>query len=175
MAVLTSVALADNFIIEGARTDGLSGGKDSSGVLMKYGKTLNKNLEVDFQYQTIQVDTINSMSTRLEVGLVPSYDVGFAKLYARVVFGEKFNTTPNFNYTSIEPGIIIPLGSGLSTRIGYRYRDAVDSVKFADRTGTFRVGVRYDFDKRNAVNLRFDRVRGDQDQNILALSYIKSF
>ena len=175
MSLLAVLAHADNVIIEGARTDGLNGGKDSNGVLMKYGKTLNKNLEVDFQYQTIQTDVINAMSTRLEVGLFPNYDIGFGRVYVRAVYGQKYNTTPNFAYTSVEPGIIIPLGSGVSTRFGYRYRDAVDSVKFADRTVTFRAGVKYDFTKTDAVNLRFDRVRGDQAQNILALSYIKSF
>ena len=138
-------------------------------------KLSTKNLEADFQYQTIQTEGTNAMSTRLEVGIVPSYDIGAVKLYTRAVVGEKYNTTGNFTYTSIEPGVIVPLGNGLSTRIGYRYRDAVDSVKYADRTGTWRAGVRYDFDKANAVNLRFDRVRGDQDQNIWALSYIRSF
>jgi hypothetical protein len=115
------------------------------------------------------------MSTRLELGLIPSYDLGSVKLYTRAVVGEKYNTTGNFSYYSVEPGVIIPLGGGFSTRLGYRFRDAVDSGKFADRTETTRIGVRYDFNKQDAVNLRFDRVRGDQDQNTWALSYIRSF
>jgi hypothetical protein len=175
MAAASALALADNVIIEGSSVNGLNGGKDSNGVLMKYGKTLNKNLEADFQYQTSQTEGTNSMSTRLELGLTPSYSLGSVKLYTKVAVGEKYNTTGNFAYTSIEPGIIVPLGNGFSTRVGYRYRDAIDSAKFADRTGTLRVGVKYDFSKQDAVNLRFDRVRGDQDQNIWALSYIRSF
>ena len=175
MAALSALALADNVIIEGANTQGLNGGKDSNGILMKYAKTLNKNLEADVQYQTIQTAGTNAMSTRVELGVIPSYDLGFGKVYTRVVLGEKYNTTGNFTYTSIEPGIIIPLGNGFSTRVGYRYRDAVDSARFADRTETLRIGVKYDFNKQDAVNLRFDRVRGDQDQNTLALSYIRSF
>jgi hypothetical protein len=175
MAALSALALADNVIIERSSTNGLNGGKDGAGVLMKYGKTLNKDLEADFQYQTIQTEGTNAMSTRLEIGLTPSYSLGSSKLYTKFAVGEKYNTTGNFTYTSIEPGIIVPLGKGFSTRVGYRYRDAVDSGQFADRTGTLRVGVKYDFNKEDAVNLRFDRVRGDQDQNILALSYIRSF
>jgi predicted porin len=175
MAAVSALAFADNVIIERAWTNGLNGGKDSDGVLMKYGKTLNKNLETDFQYQTVQTEGTNAMSTRLEVGLIPSYDLGFAKLYARATVGEKYNTTGNFTYMGIEPGVIVPLGNGFSTRVGYRYRDAVDSAKFADRTNTWRVGVKYDFNKQDAVNLRVDRVRGDQTQNIVALSYIRSF
>ena len=175
IATASALALADNVIIERSSTDGLNGGKDSNGVLMKYGKSLNKNLEADFQYQTVQTEGTNSMSTRLELGLTPSYNLGFGKLYTKFAVGEKFNTTGNFAYTSIEPGIIVPLGNGFSTRVGYRFRDAVDSAKFADRTNTLRVGVKYDFNKQDAVNLRFDRVRGDQYQNIVALSYIRSF
>ena len=101
--------------------------------------------------------------------------MGFGKLYTKVAFGQKYNTGGNFTYTSIEPGIIIPLGYGFSTRIGYRYRDATDGTQYADRTNTVRVGVKYDFDKQNVVNLRLDRVQGDQVQNVLALSYIRSF
>lgn len=175
ISMLTSMAFADNVIIEGANTQGLNGGKDSNGALMKFGKALNKNLEADLQFQTVQTSGTNAMSTRLEVGLVPSYDLGFGKLYARVGLGEKYNTTGNFTYTTIEPGIIVPLGRGFSTRVGYRYRDATNSQQFADRTETLRVGVKYDFNKQDAVNLRFDRVRGDQDQNIVALSYVRSF
>jgi len=175
MAATSALAFADNIVIDRAWTSGLNGGKDGNGVLMKYGKTLNKNLEADFQYQTTQTEGTNSMSTRLELGITPSYNLGFGKLYTKVAVGEKFNTTGNFTYTSIEPGIIVPLGNGFSTRVGYRYRDAVDSAKFADRTNTWRVGVKYDFSKQDAVNLRFDRVRGDQDQNTLVLSYIRSF
>jgi hypothetical protein len=175
MAAASALALADNVIIEGSNTNGLNGGKDGRGALMKYGKTLTNNLEADLQYQTTQTDITNAMSTRLEVGLTPSYNLGFGTLYARTAYGQKYNTTGNFNYYSVEPGIIVPLGNGFSTRVGYRFRDAVNSGSFADRTETARAGVRYDINKQDAVNLRFDRIRGDVDQNVWALSYIRSF
>jgi hypothetical protein len=175
VALVSTLALADNVIVEGSSVNGLNGGKDAQGFLMKYGKTLSQNLEADVQYQTTQTEGTNAMSTRIEVGATPTYNLGFGTLYARAAYGEKFNTTGNFPYLSVEPGIIIPLGSGFSTRLGYRFRDAVDGNKFADRTETARVGIRYDFNKQDAVNLRFDRVRGDLTQDIWALSYIRSF
>lgn len=175
MAAASALALADNLVIEGSNANGLNGGKDSNTALMKYGKTLSNSLEIDALHQTTQTSGTNGLSSRLEAGITPMYDVGFGKLYARAAVGEKYNTTGNFAYTSIEPGIIVPLANGFSTRVGYRFRDAVDSAKFADRTNTLRIGVKYDFNKQDAVNLRFDRVRGDQDQNIVALSYIRSF
>jgi hypothetical protein len=115
------------------------------------------------------------MSTRIELGATPSFDVGFGTFYSRAAYGEKYNTTGNFAYYSIEPGIIVPLGNGFSTRLGYRYRTAVEKDLYADQTATVRAGIRYDFSKQDAVNLRFDRVRGDTVQNIWALSYIRSF
>jgi hypothetical protein len=175
IALASSLALADSVIVEGSTVAGVNGGKDGQGFLMKYGKNWTQNFETDVQYQTTQTAGTNAMSTRIEVGAIPSYNIGFGTVYARAAYGEKFNTTGNFAYYSVEPGIIIPLGSGFSTRFGYRYRNSVDSDKFADQTNTARAGVRYDFDKSNAVNLRYDRVRGDVNQNIWALSYIRSF
>ena len=175
IALASSLALADSVIIEASDVNGVNGGKNGQGFLMKYGKTWTQNFESDVQYQTTQTQGTNAMSTRIEMGAVPSYDFGFAKVYTRAAYGEKFNTTGNFAYYSVEPGIIVPISHGFSTRVGYRYRNAVDSDKFADQTNTLRVGMRYDFDKSNAVNLRNDRVRGDVNQNIWALSYIRSF
>jgi hypothetical protein len=175
VALASTLALADSVIVEGSDVNGVNGGKDGKGFLMKYGKNWTQNFETDVQYQTTQTDGTNAMSTRIEVGAIPSYNLGFGTFYTRAAYGEKYNTTGNFKYYSVEPGVIVPLGNGFSTRIGYRFRDAVDSDKYADHTKTARVGVRYDFNKQDAVNLRYDRVRGDINQNILALSYIRSF
>lgn len=177
MASLSAVALADNVIIEGSNVQGVNGSKDGKGFLMKYTKTINNSLEGDVQYQTTQTDGTNAMSTRLEAGLTPSYNVGPVKLYTRAVAGEKYVTTGSghFSYYSFEPGFIAPLGGNFSARIGWRYRNAFDSTANADETRTWRAGVKYDFNKQDAVNLRYDRSRGDQNQNIWALSYIRSF
>ena len=81
MAAMASFAMADNVIIERSWTDGLNGGKDGDGVLMKYGKTINKNLEADFQYQTVQTEGTKSMSTRLEAGVIPSYNIEIGRAH----------------------------------------------------------------------------------------------
>ena len=116
VSIASTFALADNVIIERAWTNGLNGAKDSDGVLMKYGKTVNKNLEVDFQYQTVQTETTNAMSTRLEVGLVPSYDLGPVKLYTRAVvslensaillIGMKTSGLSSLYWSKIKPRIL---------------------------------------------------------------------
>ena len=64
--------------------------------------------------------------------------------------------------------------SGFSTKIGYRIRNAFQ-VSNLDHTNTARVGLSYAFNKQDSVALRYDRVRGDQEQNLWALSYIRSF
>lgn len=175
LAIASISAMADVVIIEGSHADALYGKPDSNGFLMKYGKTVNKNLEADVLYQTSQTFGTNAMSTRIETGLTPSYDMGFAKAYTRVVVGEKYATTGNFTYYSYEPGVIVPFGnSGFSTKIGYRVRDAVDSVN-KDSTKTARIGVSYAFNKQDSVALRYDRIRGDVDQNLWALSYVRNF
>lgn len=174
MAFVSMMAQADVIIVEGSHADVLHGKPNSNGFLMKYGKAVNKDLEVDVLYQTTQTYGTNAMSTRIETGVTPSYDLGWAKAYTRVVVGEKFNTTGNFTFYSHEPGLVIPLGGGFSTKIGYRFRNAFQ-VTNLDRTNTARVGLSYAFTANDSINLRRDQVRGDQEQNIWALSYVRNF
>ena len=118
MAIMGTVATADVVIVEGSHAQTMHDKPNGNGFLMKYGKTLNDNLEADVLYQTTETYGTNAMSTRIETGLTPSYDMGWGRVYTRVVVGEKYNTTGNFSFYSHEPGVIIPLGSsGFITKI----------------------------------------------------------
>ena len=70
--------------------------------------------------------------------------------------------------------MIVPLGQGFSTRIGYRYRAAFDSG-IADTTRTARVGVTYALTKKDAFTLRYDQQRGNSEQNSVNFAYTRSF
>jgi hypothetical protein len=96
--------------------------------------------------------------------------------YLRVATGQKTTSTTNFNYYSVEPGITAPIGStGITARLGYRFRDAYDNAVNADQTRTVRAGLSYALTKQDAVGVRYDRVRGDTNSNNVAFNYTRSF
>jgi len=95
-------------------------------------------------------------------------------LYTKVAVGEKLTSGGPKEYYSIEPGIVVRLNKDISVRAGYRYRTAFDSAVH-DTTRTQRLGASYALTKKDSVNLRFDRVRGDSVQNSWNLAYTRSF
>jgi hypothetical protein len=180
MATITSGAFAASATIEYQNIDGISNTpQDQRNISLAVRENITKNLIGDVQLS----DTANkgsadtASSFRAEAGLTGVYDLGLAKLYARGAFGEKYTTTRNFTYYSIEPGVIVPFGStGLSAKVGYRYRNAVNDTNVnKDTTDTVRVGLAYDLTKKDQVGVRFDRVRGDSNQNIWAVNYTRGF
>ena len=62
----------------------------------------------------------------------------------------------------------------MSAKLGWRYREAFNNVN-ADTTRTWRAGLSYDLTKKDAVGVRYDRMRGDTNQNIVAVNYTRSF
>jgi hypothetical protein len=97
-------------------------------------------------------------------------------LYTRAAIGEKFTNTSNFSYYSVEPGVTAPIGStGLTARVGYRFRNAFDPSANADTTRTWRAGLSYDLTKKDTIGVRYDRVRGDSNADGIAVNYTRSF
>ena len=142
--------------------------------MINFAVPVTKTLDGGFQMVTSQTDGTNSVSTRVETFLNPKYDLGFASAYLRTAVGTRLNSAGSSEYYAVEPGVVVPLGSGVSTRIGYRYRAAFDSG-VADTTETARLGVSYALTKKDAFTVRYDRVRGDSNQNSWNLAYTRGF
>ena len=170
---VSAAAQAGSFIVEYSPVNGI-GRPDGTGYLVKVGENIAKNVELDFQMVTAQSDGSNSVSTRLETGLTPRWDVGPGRFYTKVALGKKLDARGNKEYYGIEPGYILPLNDKISVRYGFRYRDGLGD-DLGERTDTHRLGVLYNFDRKNAVNVRFDRQRGDSNQNSWNFAYIRRF
>ena len=167
-------AMAGSATVEYSDVEGVNGAKNGKGYLVNWNDSVTKNLDGGFQMSTAQTDGTNSVSTRVEASLTPKYDLGFATAYMKGSIGVKLNTLGSNEFYSVEPGVIVPLGNNFSTRIGYRYRAAFDSG-IADTTRTARVGLTYAVTKKDAVTLRYDRQRGDSEQNSWNFAYTRSF
>ena len=167
-------ALAGTATIEQSNVEGVNGAKNGTGYLVNFNENITKNLDGGFAMTTAQTDGTNSVSTRVEASLTPKYNLGFATAYIKGTVGLKLNSLGSNEYYAVEPGIIIPLGGNFSTRIGYRYRAAFDSG-VADTTRAERVGVTYALTKKDAFTVRYDRIRGDSNQNSWNFAYTRGF
>ena len=167
-------AMAGSATIEQSNVECVNGAKNGTGYLVGFNDSITKNLDGGFQMTTAQTEGTNAVSTRVEASLTPKYALSFGTAYIKGSIGTKLNSSGTTDYYAVEPGVILPLGNGFSTRVGYRYRSAFDSG-IADTTRTARVGLNYAVTKKDAFTLRYDRQRGDSQQNSWNFAYTRGF
>jgi hypothetical protein len=175
---LSGMVFAGSVTIEGAQLDTKNGGNDQRNTNFTLSESINSTFSVHTQLSSTQTDNTNAVSTRLEVGgtaTVPLY--GPVSGYTKIAIGEKYSTSGQFQYYSIEPGVSAPIGStGLTAKVGYRFRTATSNPNVNnDTTQTVRVGVAYAINKENAVGFRFDKITGDSRQDGYNVFYTRSF
>jgi len=183
MAMITSGAFAASATIEAEAIRGVQNTPtDQRNVNLTVRENINKDFVADVQLSnTANVGTNGAddkaSSFRAETGLTGLYDLGYAKLYTRLGVGQKYTSTTNFTYYSVQPGVIVPFGStGLSANVGYRYRTAMTNPNtYNDTTDTVRLGLAYDITKKDNVGVRYDRIRGDSQQNAWNFFYTRGF
>lgn len=175
LAIATLVALSvsayagDTVTVEGQRINNAGAAAQQQyvlGVKKDFGKFAG-----DVSFANAQTEGTNALSTRLEAGATVSGPVG---LYARAAIGQKYSNTADFNYYSVEPGITAPIGFGLTAKVGYRWRSAVDTAN-NDQTHTMRYAVAYALNKTDAVAVKYDRVQGDSNQKVVSVAYTVGF
>jgi hypothetical protein len=175
---LSGMVFAGSVTIEGAQLDTKNGGNDQRNTNFTLSESINSTFSVHTQLSSTQTDNTNAVSTRLEVGgtaTVPLY--GPVSGYTKIAIGEKYSTSGQFQYYSIEPGVSAPIGStGLTAKAGYRFRTATSNPNVNnDTTQTVRVGVSYAINKEHAVGFRFDKITGDSRQDGYNVFYTRSF
>lgn len=176
MAISGSVYAA-SATVEYQDQTGVKGTTDSSLYLLSVSENINKNFVGGISMNYGAKDSTGAVSnSRIEGSLTGKTTVGVFSPYVRLGVGEKFTTTTNYAYYSVEPGVTAPLGkTGLTARLGYRYRSAFDSGSYADTTNTWRVGLSYALTKQDTLGVRYDQVRGDTNQNNWAFNYTRNF
>jgi opacity protein-like surface antigen len=156
--------------VEYSSRDGVDGTADARATKVTMGTDLNQTFKADFSLRQ-KTDTDNDLGdTRLEAGLTGSVPVANGlSAYGRVGMGEKFKSSTNYSYYSVEPGIKYAVTPALSVKAGYRYRAAMDSAN-ADTTRTYRLGAEYALTKNYFVGMGYDQVRGDSNYNATNVS-----
>lgn len=176
----TSNVFAASATLEYQNIDGIQNTPNNQrNVNLTVKEAINKNFTGDVQLSNTWNNTNTSdaaSSFRAEGGLTGSTAlIGPFSGYTRVAVGQKFTTTTNYSYYSVEPGITAPIGAGFSAKVGYRFRSAFDPSANADTTRTTRLGLGYEINKGNAVGVGYDMQRGDSNQNIVKVNYTRNF
>ena len=148
-----------------------------------YNLTVRENINKTFVGDLSMSQTSNKTNgadtlaaTRTEAGLTGVTTLFGVQPYTRVAVGQKFSSATNFTYYSVEPGVAVPFAStGVTARVGYRFRNAVDPSTNADTTRTLRAGLSYALTKQDTIGVRYDQVRGDSNQNVVAVNYTRGF
>lgn len=156
--------------------NGVNGTSDSRNISLSVKENINKTFAGDISLSNTYKETTGAASSfRTEAGLTGTVPlVGNLNGYTRVAVGQKFTSTNNFTYYSVEPGVSLPLGAGLTAKVGYRYRNAFDEARL-DHTNTWRAGLSYQINKDNAIGIGYDRQRGDSNQDIWKVNYTRGF
>ena len=169
----TGLAYADSVSLEGQHINNVGASAQTKYVL-GVKKDLTGMFAADVSFANAQTDGTNALSTRLEAGLTGTMPVGPVNVYTRAATGEKYTNSTSFGYYSIEPGVAVPFGA-LTAKVGYRYRSAYDSDANNDQTHTMRYSLSYALSRVDTIGVRYDRVKGDNDQKITAVTYTRSF
>ena len=173
---ISSSVFAGSVTMEGMKLNTIAG-NDQRNTNFTVSEDLNKTLSIHTQLSSTQTDNTNAVSTRLEAGVTATTTlVGTVKGYSKLAIGEKYSSSGQFTYFSVEPGVIVPLNQQVTARVGYRYRSAVNNANINnDTTDTVRIGLTYALSKRDALGVRYDRVTGDARQDGYALFYTRGF
>ena len=152
---LSSSVFAATATLEYQNQNGVNGSADTNNINLTVKEAFNKNFTGDVQLSNTYNDSNGAANSfRGEAGLTGSTPiVGTLGLYTRVAAGQKFTSTTNFTYYSVEPGITAGLGGGFNAKLGYRFRDAFDNNTYADQTRTVRAGLSYDINSKNTVDI----------------------
>jgi hypothetical protein len=172
LAITGSAFAADSFTVEGQHINNAGAAAQQQYVLGV--KKEFSGFAGDLAFSNAQTEGTNALSTRLEAGATVAGPVG---LYARAAVGQKYSNTTDFSYYSVEPGIAaaVPGVAGLTAKLGYRFRSAFDGSQNNDQTQTARYSLAYALSKDDTVAVKYDRVKGDNNQKTIAVAYTRGF
>lgn len=175
LALAVGSASAVEVRLEAQDADGKNGTASQTVGELSVKESINKNFAGDLTVKQYRTDSTHDLATRVEAGLTASNTYGNFTPYTRVAIGEKYvSGATGYGYYSVEPGVAVSLLGSATASLGYRFQDAFND-SHNDLTRTWRAKLGYDLTKNDNVYVGFDRIRGDQEQNVTRVGYIRRF
>jgi hypothetical protein len=147
---------------------------------------LDNGVKLDVQLGASRTDgTVSGNNTAItntaEARAQKMYEVAPSlSLGARLGVGEVFNgtntagKTVDFGYYTVEPKAEYMITSQLSALASWRFRDSFNDTQ-AYQTRTWKVGAGYSVTKKDLVEVKYVKERGDTRSNGVALEYTRGF
>jgi hypothetical protein len=172
---ITGTAFAGDYVtVESQNIKTINGAAQHAYVLgVKH--DFNTTFAGDVAFTNAQTNSTNALSTRLETGVTGTLPLfGSVKGYTRVSLGQKYSNTASSTFYTIEPGVSSPIGP-FTAKVGVRYRSATDPSLYNDQTHTVRTTLGYPLTPKDNVYVRYDRIRGDSQQNSVIVGLTHAF
>ena len=174
-SLLSISVYAQSVNVELQDLDSKNGVSDMKSMIVTVRDSINKNWFGDIAVIGVKIDNTQTLSNRVEVGLMRTFDSGFS---VRTAIGERYSgnaTTGNYAYYLINPSFSLPLGnSGLVSSLGWRFRSSFQEGK-NDQTRSWRAGLAYNLDKKNQVGIAYYIVDGTIEQRITGINFTRRF
>ena len=147
----------------------------TDGLVLTVRENLTNSLTGDLVFSGNQSRTTGAIGSRIETGLTGRVaNFGPFNATVRGAVGKRYSNTADSSYYSIQPTVSYKVTDKVSTSLGYRFRDSFDST-VNDQTRSVRLGTSYALTKSDTVGVRFDRVRGDSNINLVAVNFTRRF
>jgi len=176
--MLSSAAMAENGVnIEFERERGINSPNtmENTVKVAPYVK-FDNGVKADIQFGASRDDGSNQqLENSVEARVQKMWEVapGF-KLGGRLGLGEKFTTSQDFSYYTIEPKAAYAITKELTAAASWRYRNAFNNnVNYETRT--WKAGFDYAVTKNDEVGVRYFEKRGDSNTNGVSVEYTRSF
>lgn len=172
---MSTAAFAGSATVEYSSGNGQNATADTNAVKLSVREHIGNSFAVDASLATEQAKDTKTLASKAEIG--GSYFMplasGFSG-YVRGGLGKVFVNGADAAYYNVEPGVSYAFNDKLSTRFGYQYQNGTSSDNTL-QTRAFRLGATYWVTKTDAIGVRYDRVRGDTEQNVVAVNYSRAF
>lgn len=133
--------------------------------------------DYSIKLETSQAEVGNgSISEGVEVRVRKGLEFGTFKPYVGVRLGEKIGSSSHFSHYAVDAGTKFPLIGSLNGDIGYRYRNAFETVN-AYQSNRYHAALSYALTKEDTVAVRYSQAYGDkaEEKNSWRFTYSRSF
>lgn len=133
--------------------------------------------DYSFKLETSQTEVGNgSIGEGVEVRVRKGFALASLKPYVGVRLGEKIGSSAHFSHYALDAGTKFPLIGSLTGDVGYRYRNAFDTVNdYQSNRG--HVALAYAITKQDSVAVRYSQSYGttSEEKNSWRFTYSRQF
>jgi len=149
---------------------------DSRAFHLTPGVKLNNGFTIDLKTQMSSKENDHVTSSLIEPRVKYDYKIGMTDftVWGRLGLGERFESTGNFGYYTVEPGVTYSLTRDIKLFVSDRYRDSISNGKNY-QTNTIFVGANKNLTDDDVLGLKLYRKYNDTESNGVELEYTHWF